>query len=337
MLEFIFTLDYELFGNGTGSLVQHVYEPAQRLLELLEKWEARMVFFVEALEFLRIEEAGFDGASGQIRAQIQAAHAQGMEIGLHLHPQWANASYHDQRWVLDYSEYNLCTLPPQRVSRIVDTALAYFRSVLHQRDYVPCSFRAGNWLFQPTATAARVLQEKGLRLDSSVFKGGVQHAHGLDYRAAPAQAYYWRFRDDVLKAVAEGPLLEVPIYTRLVPSWKMATGKRLRSQRRGQSGPRDPGQRWHRLLDLMRVRYPLKLDFCRMTLGELIATMDALIERDAATPETYKPIVAIGHTKDLVDFQTIDGFFSYLRKREITTTDFRGVIQRLPLEALAAA
>ena len=31
MIECIFTLDYEIYGNGTGALKDLVYEPAERL------------------------------------------------------------------------------------------------------------------------------------------------------------------------------------------------------------------------------------------------------------------------------------------------------------------
>ena len=32
MIESIFTIDYEIYGNGEGSLKEHVYEPAEKLM-----------------------------------------------------------------------------------------------------------------------------------------------------------------------------------------------------------------------------------------------------------------------------------------------------------------
>lgn len=329
MIDFVFTIDYEIFGNGTGSLEEHVHLPARKLLEVFRKRRAKMVLFVEPLELEKIEEYGTDNAIGRVRSQIKEAFAQGFEIGLHLHPQWFNAVHKNGRWLLDYSEYNVCKLPPERISKIFDRAIAYLRAVLDAPDFVPVSFRAGNWLFQPTAAAATVLAQNGIKIDSSVFKGGVQHAHGLDYRKAPARDYYWRFREDVTRPDADGPLLEVPIYTRLVPSWKMITGKRIRTQQSGQSRPKDWRRRFDRLRDLSRFRYPLKLDFCRMTSDELTGMMEVAIRDDGATPESYKPIVTIGHTKDLVDFETVDTFLSYLRSKSVNIADFNDVQSRL--------
>ena len=329
MIDFVFTIDYEIFGNGTGSLEEHVWMPARKLLEQFREWNAKMVLFVEPLEFEKIEEYGTDRAIERVREQINKAFTEGFEIGLHLHPQWFNATHKNGSWQLDYSEYNLCKLPRERIAHIFDHSIGYLRSVLGAPEFTPVSFRAGNWLFQPTAVAATVVEQNGIKIDSSVFKGGLQHAHGLDYRDAPAGEYYWRFREDAATPAGEGSLIEIPIYSRLVPSWKMVTGKRIRTQRNGRAQSKDKRHRFNRVRDLMRWSYPLKLDFCRMVPDELIGMMEQIIRDDRATPECYKPIVAIGHTKDLVDFDTVATFLSYLRSKQIKTNDFNGVLRQL--------
>ena len=226
--------------------------------------------------------------------------------------------------MLDYGEYNLCKLAEARIAEIVQGAIAYLRSVLAAPEFTPLSFRAGNWLFQPTSTAAKVLADHGLKVDSSVFKGGVQHQHKLDYRRAARNGYYWKFQDDANAANPSGGLLEIPIYTRMVPIWKMATKKRIGLQRKASSGPRTSWQQLLRLRDFLRFQYPLKFDFCRMTFDELVTVVDAVIREDRKTPSTYKPIVAIGHTKDLVDFETIRVFLSYLKRRGIGVATLEG-------------
>ena len=47
MIEFVFTIDYEIYGNGTGALSELVYEPARRLKDLFQNYNARFVAFVE--------------------------------------------------------------------------------------------------------------------------------------------------------------------------------------------------------------------------------------------------------------------------------------------------
>ena len=330
MIECVFTLDYEIYGNGTGALKDLVYEPTEQLKEVFQAWDARFVNYVEVAEFDRIEACGSDPAIDLVKQQIKALYREGFECALHLHPQWYNATYERGRWDLDYSEYNLCKLPRARVVAIVDRALNYMRHVINEKDYVPLSFRAGNWLFQPSAVTASVLAASGIRIDSSVFKGGVQHNHGLDYRPAQRNGYFWSFSDDVNRSDAMGPWIEVPIHAEMVPIWKMATSKRVASGNAfGGAVGRSVGHKVNRLRDFARLRYPLKFDFCRMTFKELTSMVDNLMREDRKQPEVFRPMVAIGHSKDPANFRTIHDFLGYLRELGIPISTFQDIYPRL--------
>lgn len=329
MIQCIFTLDYEIYGNGTGTLTSLVYEPARQLRDIFQAWDARFVVFAEASELEKIEAYGSDWAIDAVRGQLRQLHQEGFEIALHLHPQWANARYERGRWRLDDSEYNLCTLPSSRIERIAGQGLNYLRHVVNAADFCPLSFRAGNWLFQPTKIAAGVLSRLGMKIDSSVFKGGLQHHHSLDYRPALRNGRYWTFDSDVNKPDPEGVWLELPIYTEMVPFWRMATSKRLGFKGGTGGASRGYGYKVSRLRDRMRWRYPLKLDFCRMTLAELTAMTAAVIQDDRAEPESLKPLVAIGHTKDLTDPQTVHDFLAFLKAHKIPVTTFKAIYPTL--------
>jgi hypothetical protein len=329
MIDCIFTLDYEIYGNGTGALKELVYEPGERLREIFKKWNAHLVSYVEVAEFERIKEQGTDPAIGLVEEQIRSYRHEGHEIALHLHPQWYNARHEQGRWLLDYDEYNLCRLSRERVQEIVGRALDYMRRVLGDPDYTPLSFRAGNWLFQPTETAASVLAEYGIRIDSSVFKGGVQHSHGLDYRRAQKNGYCWPFRNDANIPDPAGPWMEVPIYSKMVPLWRMRTSKRMAFGSGMGMGGQSLSGKWNRARDFLRFLYPLKFDFCRMTLQEMTSMMEEVLREDQKTPQTYRPIVAIGHTKDLNDLESVDDFLSYLRKKGISVVTFEEIYHKL--------
>ncbi len=328
MIECIFTIDYEIYGNGEGSLRALVYEPAERLRRTFQKRDARFVVFVEVAELEMIEATRTDPAIDLVKHQLRNFYREGFELGLHVHPQWFNAQYGNGRWLLDYSEYNLCTLPRERIVQIIDRSIAYFREVLGVGDFTPLSFRAGNWLFQPTRPAADVLTERGIKVDSSVFKGGVRHQHKLDYRRALRNGCFWRFTDAVDTPDSEGALLELPIYTRMVPFWKLLTAKRIGMERKGASPDQIGNKTLYRLLDVLRFWHPQKFDLCRMTIDELIGMVDTAISEDSLDPQSIKPIIAIGHTKELVDFSTIEALLSYLDRRRIAVSTFDQVYQR---------
>jgi hypothetical protein len=184
-------------------------------------------------------------------------------------------------------------------------------------DFTPFSFRAGNWLFQPTGTVAKTLVEQGIKIDSSVFKGGLQHQRKLDYRRALKNGYYWPFDDNVNVSDPQGALVELPIYTKMVPIWKLLTVKRVGLQRKGPSNAHAGHERMFRIFDFLRFHHPMKFDFCRMTLKELMHMLDQEIREDQRDPAQFRPLVGIGHTKDLMDFETIDSLLSYLRRKDI--------------------
>jgi len=328
MIECIFTIDYEIYGNGEGSLRELVYEPAEKLADIFIKNRSKFVAFIEVAELEMIEAKGTDPAIDLVKQQIKKFYRNGFELGLHLHPQWYNARYEQGNWLLDHREYNLCSLPRERIDQVVQRSIDYFRNVLNDPDFIPISFRAGNWLFQPTKEAADVLAEKGIKIDSSVFKGGLQRNHGLDYRAARKNGYYWRFQDDVTSHDPKGRLIELPTYSIMVPSWKMVTPKRVGMAHKKPSSSLRCLEKFKRYLDFLRFWYPLKLDFCRMTLSELTKMMDNVIREDQENPTLFRPIVAIGHTKDLADYETVDAFLGYLGEKGITVSIFEDIDQR---------
>jgi len=339
MIECIFTLDYEIFGNGEGSLHEQVYKPAQELKGVFEEVAAKLVVFVEVAELQKIENSGADSAIDDVKHQLRELYQNGHEIALHLHPQWYNAKLQNGKWDLDYTEYNLCTLKPERIGFIVQKAIGYLGRIIGSPAFIPLSFRAGNWLLQPTATIAGILAQYGIKVDSSVFKGGVQHLHRLDYRLACGNGWHWRFSNDVNVPDIQGSLLELPIYTEMVPFWCMITGKRFglqqktRAAKSGGDAKGGPPWRVGRLRDYLRLQYPLKFDFCRMTLRELTAMVERVMRLDAMTPSVLKPLVAIGHTKDLMDLGTIEVFLNWLRQRDIPISTFASLYSRRLLES----
>jgi len=336
MIECIFTIDYEIYGNGEGSLRELVLEPAQKLKAVFQKHNARFVVFVEAAELEIIESKRSDEAIEAVKQQIRAFHRDGFEVGLHIHPQWYNASYRNGGWLLDYSEYNLCSLPRERIVEIIERSIRYLRRILGINDFSPLSFRAGNWLFQPTQPAASVLAEQGIKIDSSVFKGGIRHQHGLNYRPARQNGYFWPFSNDVNTADPQGTLIEFPTYTKMVPSWEMFSFNRIGLETKSAAKSARPTDKIYRILDFLRLCHPMKLDFCRLTIKELVGMFEKELEKDRKNRGLFRPIVAIGHTKELVNLETVDLFLTYLENSRVAITTFDDWLGKVHLSSMKA-
>lgn len=322
MLELIFTLDYEIYGNGQGSLRDLVLDPTQRLADVFQEFDAPFVVFAEAVEFAKMEEAQSDPDTPAVRTQLRNLREAGHEIGLHIHPWWANARYEDGHWHLDWSEQVIGRLEPNRVDAIVSSAIAYLREALNDSGFTPLSFRAGSWAFQPSSVIASVLARHGVMVDSSVFKGGRVRRIGLDYRPALTNDGSWRFSDDVNVPDPNGALWEMPIHTELVPFWRMLRRKRLKLQSKTRSASYGSPLS-HSWRDLARFRYPRKLDFCRMTFAEMREAILGTIEPKLGRRHDERSLfVAIGHSKDFVDEDMVRRFLAFLQERGIAVTTF---------------
>lgn len=327
MMHCIFSLDYEIYGNGVGSLRDLVLDPTQRLVEIFEEFSEPFVVFAEAVEFARIEEAKSDPDSAAVRQQLRRLRKGGHEIALHLHPWWANARYEGGHWHLDWSERVIGALPPDRVEAIVAGAIGFLRDALADPEFTPVAFRAGQWLLQPSHGITNVLARYGIRFDSSVFKGGLMHGLGLDYRPALANQDFWRFDGDVNLPDPDGELWEIPIHTEMVPFWQMLRRKRLQLQHKTRSASQgSPLPREWR--DFIRLRYPRKLDFCRMSFKEMRDSTERALQE--TRNESHKILVAIGHSKDFLDGDAVRRFLTYLRERAIAVTTFEHLLECEP-------
>jgi hypothetical protein len=65
-----------------------------------------------------------------------------------------------------------------------------------------------------------------------------------------------------------------------------------------------------------------------MTIDELTRMVNTVIREDQQDPTSFRPIVAIGHTKDLTDFETVEYFLSYLDKKGIVVTTFEKIYHK---------
>jgi peptidoglycan/xylan/chitin deacetylase (PgdA/CDA1 family) len=329
MIECVFTLDYEIYGNGEGSLRDLVLDPTRRLAELFQEFGAPFVVFAEALEFAKMEETQSDPDTAGVRAQLRELRRVGHEIALHLHPWWANARYEDGHWHLDWSERNICTLAPDRVEAIVSRAIRYLRDGLDDPSFTPVSFRSGLWAMQPTLVIANVLTRHGVRVDSSVFKGGRVRGLGLDYGPAVGNDGFWRFGSDVNVPDPDGAVWEIPIHTQMVPFWQMLGRKRLKLQSKMRSAAEGTPlpRRWR---DFLRFRYPRKLDFCRMTFQEMREAIEGVLEEQRVRGVEHSLVVAIGHSKDFVDSEAVGRFLTFLKEQSAHVTTFSRLLCQEP-------
>ena len=108
----------------------------------------------------------------------------------------------------------------------------------------------------------------------------------------------------------------------------MISKKKQKKKKKGQEEGKKAGL-FSKLKNHLGLKYPKKLDFCRLTKTEIDEMLKEIWAVDRKSPSVLKPIVAIGHTKDLKDIDTVDYFLSILNESGVKVTTCRSICEKL--------
>ncbi len=321
MIHVIFTLDYEIHGNGEGSPDELMVEPTRRMLGQFDEYGARLTILADVAEILKFKE--FRGEAGQdifhyrkIEDQLRKAIQGGHDVQLHLHPSYFNAQFEVDRWRMDWSEYDFATLDPDRMSAMLRAGRDYLESLLQPMDgrYRCNVFRAANWAAQPSPNVVRALIDAGFVVDTSVFKYG--HRIGrvnFDYSNAPSAILPWRASvKDICVEDPDGKLWESPIYceqrwlgafltlNRLYRVWQSYRHKFPKSDGAGKAttsaGTNGGYGKARASLKDRLFKNAWKADFNQCSGRQLVKTLER-VERTYGNTRAEVPFVLIGHSK----------------------------------------
>ena len=305
----ILTVDYELFGDGSGCLDACVLQPAERLMQIAGRFDAPLTFFAEVLECMAMAEQGHDHrAQDQLRSALARAH----DVQLHIHPQWSNAQYDTQgAWKLDMDRWRIGDLPLEEVRSLVCQGRQWLSSEVASNisGYRCLAFRAGGWCIQPSEKVIEALLEEGILIDSTVAPGQWRAGRGewSDFRAAPAFPF-WRVADDVCRPSGKG-LWELPIAAGNIGRWQHLKIL-LTARKQGEKGLAPACAGSYRgptesLLASVAGKMVRLQQLGGVMLDLSVLSADALIEVTKQWRLRYEgktrvpfPIVAISHTKN---------------------------------------
>jgi hypothetical protein len=321
MLRIIFTLDYEIHGNGEGCPQYLMVEPTYRLLRLFGEYGAKLTIMADVAEILKFKEYKekygrddycYDAIVDQLCYAIRSGH----DVQLHIHSSYFNASHDNGCWVQDWSEYNFAGLPYERMDWMVRSGKEFLDTLLRPVDpvYRCIAFRAANWSVSPSQNVVRALVNNDIKIDTSVFKYG--RRNGLvtfDYSRAYSQIVPWRVKEENICGRDDtSRLWELPIYCekrrigafltpnriyRVFVSWRhklIRNGGRSIPQNRSHAEPRTRKKVW---IDSVLQRHAWKADFNQCEGKQLISALQRASNRYDRRKETLLPFVLIGHSK----------------------------------------
>jgi len=329
MIKIIISLDYEVFGDGSGSVLNDVIRPTDRILAIAGKYGVPVTIMFEICEFMKYEE--FDGdlqndlgysPAGLMKEQVQRAFKAGHDVQLHIHPQWADAVYKGKKWVMKDPWKEVGDLTAEEAVNLIEKSKEKLVSVLREIDAgyecTSARFTGYNWV-QASTVSHEALKKAGIK------------AHSLaDHCPFDGNRPYWP-----LDGAKE--LYEIPIFSQMIPKYRMFTVMRI----------------WTALYLQMRARVPIlsrklasevftsrrglvgilggvycqKWDFCKQTAGEMLMFLEKGMERFKGEKADV-PMVMIGHANIFFNDRGLEKFLKrtaekYLKDGSVRFSTFR--------------
>lgn len=223
MVNIIVTFDYELFfGENYGSYEKVLFEPTNKLLEILKKNEITSTFFVDVCSINAFKRNNLfeyvDGFEKQIKKMIDSK----QDVQLHLHPSWINANYSEGKWEFDNSHYTLHSYgfneKEYNAYNVIDDGIEYLTGLCnkHNDDYKCVAFRAGGFSIQPHSEVVTHMRNRGILIDSSVCQDLFCESSTLnyDFRNMPTEINWWLTPGrefNYMGRSEEGGLYEIPM------------------------------------------------------------------------------------------------------------------------------
>jgi hypothetical protein len=345
MISIILTLDYEIYGDGSGDVKQDMIIPTNRILKICDKYEAKLTLMFEVLEYLAFKREEKNDTlklnyspSKEIEKQARQIVKKGHDVQLHLHPQWINAKYYKNKWKLNLKTWRLPNLSDtnQDVNDISTISGVLFQGkkildrmlIPNKKDYECLAFRSGAWCIQPEKKIIQAMKYAGLLVDSTVFKGGyINNDSYFDFRQAfHNYNYWWTELDDICKKGKKGEnIAELPIYSQMKPFVYNLKFTKLKNiiMKNNNNYNRKSSNISNKNSDIMIIlknifkTYPIKWNMNTMSYSELYSFLENVIIKEKNNPNEI-PLIMIGHSKAFYNDENFEKFLKMVNEKIIS-------------------
>lgn len=348
MFKIIITLDYEIFGEGSGDVKKHMIEPTSRLLDICDEYGAKLTIMFEVGEYWAFkseEEKGeFEELSYKpsklMEQQAVDAIKRGHDVQLHLHPQWIGAKYNGG-WKLNHDYWRLANLPNGLGNK--DDVFSIRGSLYKGKKdlekllkpvnnkYECIAFRAGAWCIQPEKNVIRAMKDVGIKVDTSVFKGGyTNNGEYYDFRnVVNNYGYWWTKEDNICQEGDKGKnIIEIPIYALVQPfilnfkwtklMWILKTKMIIKNKNFNYYAKQGKNKNLKKNFKILFEKYPIKWDFCKLNHNDLYLYLQKIIINEKNNSyDLGIPVVMIGHSKDFFNERNFDAFLKKVKRNYI--------------------
>ena len=217
----LLTFDYELFlGKKSGCVAKSIINPTQNILQILDRYSAKAIFFVDASYLWRLGQVAENHrkASEDLKAiqqQINDLYLHGQYIFLHIHPHWIDAQYNEDtnQWDLGNDKrFSFASLTNTEQRDIFSDSVNALKECIQDTTYSSEGFRAGGLFMQPFSAFEKYFTEYGIHSDFSVLPSFYSNSssHNFDYRGI-SESNPYPFSKDLTNSDNDGLFVEYPL------------------------------------------------------------------------------------------------------------------------------
>ena len=346
-LQLIFTLDYEIFGDGTGNVNREQIIPTNQLLDIFDQYDAKLTLFFEYGQYLGYEKFAskhnsFKADNALIIKQLINVISRGHDVQFHYHPTWNKAKYENSEISLDSNLFDISNLEASQIEEILTSGKKFLEDLLKpiNSDYECNSFRAGAWSIKKPSKVLPILKKCGFKCDSSVAPNAkFSSTYGeFDYSDSPKDFGSWYIdtsSDSLTNVGVDNEFLELSIYTKksTVAFTKYFNQHYLKSKKIVSKfyKTKVSEQGMSKVDKLKKVigRNYYMADFNTMSHKTLLDMIDDVYEQYKDTKEAV-PLVLIGHSKSSYFNDELYLLFQKLEKYDcVEYKNIRDVVEEL--------
>lgn len=236
-LKLLLTFDYELPLGGIKESYRHsLFDPVEKLLEVVTLLKVPVVFFVDILSLVKFREWDKDSYVQPFITQLQQILNAGHDVQLHLHPHWLKSTFEKGKVTpsLQYKLGDFVYQGDNTIDDIIELGINELQNICRSEkpDYQCVAYRAGGYNFVPyTDKILKALYKYGIRIDSSISRGYFFKSDTslVDYRNVPELPNWFLSLDgDFSKnAVDNKTLFEIPIASKPKGVFEIPTAFKL--------------------------------------------------------------------------------------------------------------
>jgi hypothetical protein len=319
----IFTLDFEIHGNGSGEFENWAYFPTAQMLNTFDTYGAKLTIMAEMGHYWAMKRYKdlFKGDIFLFESQLKNAIERGHDVQFHFHPQWIDAKFEGGNWHLDFSRKTI-----ERLCYNYDEAYFYLNKGKEELqnlltpinpDYQCVCFRAGFLQMQPSENMIKALEDAGFLSDSSVSKGmkADDNLRLLDFSSAHSRFCPWKTSNsEICNIDPNGKIYEFPILSDSKRFFDKIKNKIIKIRKGKDISTVISGLMAVYGKGMMPISYTrsfsgkLKsilsenwsyIDFCQLDHKDLVNNIKSVIsDCKKINNYNYVPVVLIGHSKD---------------------------------------